>query len=65
MPSGGYWEGNGIIDNNTGLFSPSQLGVVIHYIEYTTMNNCIDTFAIEIYDPPTLSLFGLEPELLL
>ena len=60
LPSGGYWEGNGIIDNNNGLFSPSQLGVGVHYVRYTTIDNCIDTFAIEIYDPPTLSLFGLE-----
>ena len=58
-PSGGYWSGNGIINNTTGLFSPSQLSVGIHYLEYTALNNCIDTFSIEIYNSPVLSLSGL------
>ncbi|MEC9209721.1 MAG: gliding motility-associated C-terminal domain-containing protein [Bacteroidota bacterium] len=58
-PSGGYWSGNGIINNTTGLFSPSQLSVGIHYLEYTALNNCVDTFIIEIYNSPVLSLSGL------
>ena len=59
-PPGGYWSGNGII-NNTGLFSPSQLTVGIHYVEYTALNNCVDTFIIEIYNSPVLNLTGLSP----
>tara|TARA_B100001250_G_scaffold115257_1_gene97646 strand:- start:4321 stop:8340 length:4020 start_codon:yes stop_codon:yes gene_type:complete len=61
-PSGGSWNGNGIINNSTGLFSPSQLGAGTHYIQYTAPTNCIDTFAITIYNSPVLSLTGLEDE---
>ncbi len=59
IPSGGYWNGNGIINNTTGLFSPSQLGLGTHYLEYTAPNSCIDTFVINIYNSPILSLMGL------
>ncbi|HIK63022.1 MAG TPA: hypothetical protein EYG01_03345, partial [Flavobacteriales bacterium] len=60
IPPGGYWVGNGIINNSTGLFSPSQLGVGIYYLQYTAPNNCVDTFVINIYNSPTLSLSGLD-----
>jgi hypothetical protein len=59
-PPGGYWSGNGIINNTTGLFSPAQLGVGTHYVEYTAPTNCIDTFIINIYNSPALSLTGLD-----
>ena len=58
-PSGGYWIGNGIIDNNQGLYSPSQLSLGQHYVAYTAPNGCVDTFSINIYDLPQLSLSGL------
>jgi len=58
-PSGGYWIGNGIIDNNTGLFAPSLLSLGQHFISYTAPNGCVDTFSITIYDLPQLSLSGL------
>ena len=57
-PSGGYWNGNGIINNNIGLFSPSSLSVGNHLIGYISPNGCVDTFNIEIYDPPILSMSG-------
>ena len=60
-PSGGYWIGNGIIDNNTGLFSPSQLSLGQHYLAYTAVSGCMDTFSIAVYDFPQLSLSGLTP----
>ena len=59
-PSGGYWSGNGIINNNTGLFSPSQLGVGSHYVMYIAPNSCVDTFIINIYNSPVLSMSGLD-----
>lgn len=62
IPSGGSWNGNGILNNATGLFSPSQLGAGLHYVEYTAPSNCTDTFAITIYNSPILSLNGLEDE---
>jgi hypothetical protein len=58
-PSGGYWIGNGIIDNNQGLYAPSQLSLGLHYVAYTAPNGCVDTFSINIYDLPQLSLSGL------
>jgi hypothetical protein len=60
-PIGGYWVGNGIIDNNTGLFSPSQLSLGQHYLAYTAVSGCIDTFSVTIYNLPQLSLSGLIP----
>jgi len=59
-PSGGYWSGNGIINNNTGLFSPSQLGVGLHYVTYIAPNSCAETFVINIYNSPVLSMSGLD-----
>jgi len=60
IPPGGYWVGNGIINNSTGLFSPSSLGAGTHYLEYIALNNCVDTFVINIYNSPTLNLSGLD-----
>ena len=60
FPSGGTWDGNGIINSSTGLFSPSQLGVGIHYVRYTSSSNCVDTFLINIYEPPILEINGLD-----
>ena len=59
-PAGGYWNGNGIINNNIGLFSPSSLSVGNHFVEYTSLEGCIDTFTIEIYDSPNLEINGLD-----
>ena len=60
LPEGGVWNGNGIVNSVTGLFSPSQLGVGDHYITYLSQNNCLDTFKVTIYDPPTLSINNLD-----
>ena len=61
-PPGGYWQGSGIIDNNTGLFSVSQLGVGVYYVGYLAPNGCTDTFSIEVYNSPVLSMNGLDEE---
>jgi len=58
-PIAGYWLGNGILDNNIGLFAPSQLSLGEHFIVYTSVSGCIDTFSITIYDLPQLSISGL------
>ena len=52
--NGGSWSGSGIIDNTTGLFDPSLLTLGTYLLEYTSLNGCIDTFEIEIIDPPNL-----------
>lgn len=59
VPSGGDWFGNGILNNSTGLFSPSSLGVGTHLVGYVSPEGCLDTFSIEIYNSPVLSMSGL------
>lgn len=59
-PSGGTWGGNGIVNNSTGLFSPSSLSVGNHLVGYMNPSGCVDTFSITIYDDPVLSFSGFE-----
>ena len=59
-PPGGNWYGNGILNSSTGLFSPFSLPVGTNYLAYQAVNGCIDTFAVEIYNSPTLSMSGFE-----
>ena len=59
-PQGGYWGGNGFVNNNIGLFSPSSLGIGSHLVGYMAPNGCADTFNITIYDNPILSFDGFE-----
>ena len=58
-PNGGYWNGTGIIDNSTGLFSPASLSLGIYFLEYTSPNGCIDTFEIEVINPPNLIFLSI------
>ena len=53
--NGGFWSGNGITDNNNGVFSPTSAGVGLHNIVYKINGNCggTDTISILIYEPPT------------
>ena len=57
---GGTWGGPGIINSNTGLFSPSSLSVGTYQIFYQSPSFCIDTFNIEIYNSPNLAITGIE-----
>jgi len=57
--SGGQWNGNGIIDNNTGLFDPSLVAIGNHFLQHTSENGCVDTFLIEVIDPPNVSFGSL------
>ena len=57
--SGGQWNGNGIIDNNTGLFDPSLVTIGNHFLQHTSENGCVDTFLIEVIDPPNVSFGSL------
>ena len=59
-PPGGYWGGNGFVNNSIGLFSPSSLGIGSHLVGYMAPNGCADTFNITIYDNPALSFYGFE-----
>ncbi len=57
-PQGGQWSGQGIVNNSSGLFSPSIAGIGIHEIYYQSINGCIDTTTITIYNNPVLSISG-------
>ena len=57
---GGQWNGNGIIDNNTGLFDPSLVPLGNTYLQYTSENGCVDTFLVEVIDPPNVSFSNID-----
>ena len=54
---GGQWDDIGIIDNNIGLFDP-WFRLEIHFNGHTE-NGCVDTFLIEVIDPPNVSFGSL------
>ena len=58
--NGGQWNGSGIIDNSTGLFDPGILPLGILFLEYTSENGCIDTFQVEVIDPPNVSFASID-----
>ena len=57
--SGGQWDGIGVIDNNIGLFDPALVPLGNSYLQYTSENGCVDTFLIEVIDPPNVSFGSL------
>ncbi len=57
---GGQWNGNGIIDNATGLFDPSLVPLGNIYLEFTSDNGCVDTFLVEVIDPPNVSFSNID-----
>ncbi|MDC3105055.1 PKD domain-containing protein, partial [bacterium] len=58
--NGGQWNGSGIIDNSTGLFDPSIVPLGILFLEYISENGCIDTFQVEVIDPPNVSFASID-----
>ncbi len=58
-PIGGSWSGNGIVNTNLGLFSPSIADTGIHTLVYTLASGCIDTFNIMVYNNVQPVLNGL------
>ena len=58
-PGGGQWTGQGIVNPNTGLFSPTTAGVGTHDILYQSTIGCLDTTTITVYSNPVLSMSGL------
>jgi gliding motility-associated-like protein len=64
LPSTGYWKGTGILDSNTGRFSPTTAGPGAHIIYYWD-NGCADSMKITVRDInaglPNASCPGLAP----
>mgnify|MGYP003319401592 FL=1 len=57
---GGQWNGSGIIDNSSGLFDPSLVSLGNLYLQYTSENGCVDTFLVEVIDPPNVSFASID-----
>lgn len=59
-PTGGTWSGNGILDANSGIFSPSLAGEGTWTITYTPSGNCIleNEIDITILPIPTAVITG-------
>ncbi len=49
-PVGGYWSGPGIIDNQNGIFDPTEAGGGIHTVTYTYVNANIGCNAFIVKD---------------
>lgn len=48
QPEGGTWQGNGIINENTGLFEPDDADAGPNWIFYTFQETCVDSLIIDI-----------------
>lgn len=57
--TGGQWNGSGIIDNTLGLFDPSLVPLGNLLLEYTSENGCVDSFEVNIINPPVVSFNSL------
>ncbi len=66
VPGIAYWEGNGIIDVDNGIFHPDSAGTGIHEIILSyTIDECIyrDTTSITVFSVPTAE-FSLDTNLI-
>ncbi|MBP6184438.1 MAG: gliding motility-associated C-terminal domain-containing protein [Saprospiraceae bacterium] len=59
-PASSWWDGPGIINQNTGLFDPKQAGQGIHTITTTSTTGCPGGGYVVVQPPDTASLTGLE-----
>lgn len=48
FPTGGSWQGNGIVNSSAGLWNPNAAGLGTHYLTYTTTGDCPNDTVIEI-----------------
>ncbi len=57
-PAGGSWSGNGIIDNQLGIFDPAGLIAGNHTIYYTINSPCphVDSFVVTVVYPDTADI---------
>ncbi|MDX1685612.1 MAG: gliding motility-associated C-terminal domain-containing protein [Saprospiraceae bacterium] len=62
QPDSGVWGGNGILDNNTGLFDPQVTGIGFHEITYTSPRGCLTRDTIEVFQFEEVSINGIEQQ---
>ncbi|MEL6671476.1 MAG: gliding motility-associated C-terminal domain-containing protein [Bacteroidota bacterium] len=48
LDSGGWWDGAGIMDNQTGLFSPEAAGPGSHIIVYVDGQGCENSLSVQV-----------------
>jgi gliding motility-associated-like protein len=59
-PTGGQWLGNGIVDENTGMFDPAVSGIGIHWVYYQSLAGCWDSLSVDVYQLEQAEFTGLE-----
>lgn len=58
-PSGGQWNGDGIISPQSGQFDPQDAGVGLHTVRYMSLQGCIDSMIVDVYQLTPANLNGL------
>lgn len=58
-PAGGEWYGDGIIDQNAGMFSPAVTGAGIHWVYYQAPTGCWDSLTVDVYQLEPAVMSGL------
>lgn len=60
VPPGGTWSGDGIIDSESGVFSPAEAGSGAHIIRFDAPAGCGDSLTITIQPFQQASIGGVE-----
>ena len=61
-PSGGFWEGPGILDGTTGLFDPKVPGIGNHEIRYSSPRGCLTIDTIEVIPFEAVAISGVDQQ---
>lgn len=57
----GLFSGPGIINQITGMFRPRSAGTGFHTIYFTSQYGCLDSFEIEVYGKPVVTINAIAP----
>ena len=59
LPSGGIWEGAGIINTSSGFFSPAQATIGASFVHWTTPGGCLDSIQVTVEQYVVPAITGL------
>ncbi len=62
QPAGGYWIGNGFLDDKQGLFDPALSGTGIHKVSYVSPAGCIKDTIVEVEAWTQVSITGINTQ---